>query len=386
MSRKSLLVIALIAGLFSLSCLPASAQTGPRRQGSVTVAKPRKATEAETTQPAETKPEETQGEIPSEFRKRKEQLPEDIPTFRADVWTVNVDVAVVDDNGRFIPNIPEQYFRIFEDGVPQKIKTFEVGQAPMTVALVIEFSNLFQTFWSETWYQTLYAAYGFVENLGPEDYVAVVAYDLRPEILTDFTQNRQEIYGALQRLRIAAYREANLFDAVTFVAERMTDIEGRKAIVLISSGMDTFSKITFDDARKILQRSGVPIYAIGLMQALREWLDARGYLGPMARMDFLMADNFLRTFAKETGGMAFFPRFYGEFPGIFQAISESLRNRYFITYTPTNQNRDGKFRKIEVKLIDPQSGKELRITTPKGKRIKYEIIARRGYYAPKPVE
>ena len=100
----------------------------------------------------------------------------------------------------------------------------------------------------------------------------------------------------------------------------MKEIEGRKAIVLISTGIDTFSKLTFDKTRKSLQESGVPIYAIGLMQTLRELIDARGDMGAIQRLDFLQADNTLRTFTKETGGMAFFPRFYGEFPSIFGSI------------------------------------------------------------------
>src|SRR5918912_1586308 len=117
--------------------------------------------------------------------------------------------------------------------------------------------------------------------------------------------------------------------------------------------MDTFSKLTFDKTRKKLQEAAVPIYAIGLMQALREYYDARGAMGSIARLDFLQADNQMRTFAKETGGMSFFPRFYGEFPGIFRAISDSLRNQYTLAYIPTNTARDGKFRKIKVELVNP---------------------------------
>ena len=141
------------------------------------------------------------------------------------------------------------------------------------MALVIEFSNLFQQYWSYAWYQTLQAAFGFVSTLKPEDYVAVVAYDMKPEILSDFTTDRSKTQEALQRLNIPAFSEANLFDAVTDTADRMSGIEGRKAIVLIASGIDTFSKITYDQCRKSLQESGVPIYAIGLMQTMREMYD-----------------------------------------------------------------------------------------------------------------
>jgi VWFA-related protein len=166
----------------------------------------------------------------------------------------------------------------------------------------------------------------------------------------------------------------------------MSEIEGRKAIVLLSTGVDTFSKLTFDKTRKALQNAGVPIYGIGLMQTYRELMDAYGAMGPIARLDFLQADNQMRTFAKETGGMSFFPRFYGEFPGIFQSISASLRNQYTITYNPTNQTRDGKFRKIKVELVNPATNEPLRVVDQKGKPIKYMIIAKQGYTAPREVE
>jgi VWFA-related protein len=190
----------------------------------------------------------------------------------------------------------------------------------------------------------------------------------------------------MQRLRIAAYSESNLYDALTDTAERMSEIEGRKAIVLIASGVDTFSKLTFDQTRKKIQQAGVPIYAIGIMQALREWLDARGYMGGIQRLDFLQADNQMRTFARESGGQSYFPRFYGEFPSIFGAISNALRNQYTITYSPSNQARDGKYRNIKVELVNPATGEPLRITDQKNKPIKYAIMAKKGYTAPREVE
>ncbi len=333
---------------------------------------------APSTQPVELPPVET--------RKRRAGPEEGQPLFTADTNIVTVDVAVIDKNGNFIPNIPQGNFQIAEDGVPQKVLQFGHSEAPMTVALVIEFSNLYQQYWSESWYQTLTAAYGFVETLDPEDWVAVVAYDLKPEILSDFTQNRRETHEAMQRLRIAAYSESNLFDALTETIIRMKDIEGRKAIVLIASGVDTFSKLTFGKARRIIQDGGVTVYAVGLMQALRMWYDSRGYMGPIARLDFLQADNQMRTFAKETGGMSFFPRFYGEFPSIFRAIHYSMRNQYSMTYSPTNTKRDGKWRKIKVRLVDPNNNKDLRIVNKKGKSMKYQIMAKNGYTAPREVE
>jgi VWFA-related protein len=216
--------------------------------------------------------------------------------------------------------------------------------------------------------------------------VAIVAYDMRSEILCDFTADKQEAMEAMRRLQFPGMSEANLFDALTDTAQRMSGIEGRKAIVLISSGIDTFSKLTFDKARKIMQEAGVPVYAIGLMQALRIYYEASGSMSPIQQLDFLQADNEMNTFARETGGMAFFPRFYGEFPGIYHMIQDSLRHQYVLTYSPANQARDGKFRKIKVELVNPATGEALPMKDEKGKPIKYQIIAKNGYTAPREVE
>jgi len=356
---------------FTLCFLPA--QQGPTRQGGETVARPKKDAGADT----------DTGKIPSQYPK-KQQTVGSVPTYRADVTAVSLGVSVLDNKGRFIPNIPRGNFRVLEDNVPQPVTAFEMGEAPMTVCLVIEFSNLFQQYYTETWYQTLSASYGFLETLKAEDYVAVVAYDMRPEMLSDFSTDKSQAAAAMKRLNFAAYSEANLYDALVDTADRMSGIEGRKAIVLISSGIDTFSKLTFDKTRKSLQDAGVPIYALGLMQALRQMADA--YMGPIARLDFLQADNQLRTFAKETGGQAFFPRFYGEFPSIFRAVSEALRGQYALSYQPTNTTRDGKFRKIKVELVNPATNEPLRVQDENGKPIKYTVIAKSGYTAPREVE
>lgn len=372
-----------VLALASLTLPETYAQQGPVTQGSETVAKPkRKPDSSETDAAAPANPDS--GKIPSKFDKKN--IPQGVPVFHTDALTVSVDVAVLDNKGHFIPKIPKGNFRILEDNVPQQVAGYSVGQAPMTITMVVEFSNLFQQFYSQAWFQTLQAAYGFVQTLTPEDYVAVVAYDIKPEILSDFSTNRQDTYEALQRMRIAAWSEANLYDALVDTAQRMQDIEGRKAILLISSGIDTFSKLTYDKTRRAIQDAGVPIYAFGLMQAMREMADASGMMGSIQRLDFLQADNQMRTFAKESGGMAFFPRFYGEFPGIFQAISQAMRNQYVLSYTPSNQEHDGKFRKIKVELVNPETNEPLRVVDEKGKPIKYQIQAKAGYTAPRPVE
>lgn len=371
--------------VLALGVTPVAApQSGPQTGSTETVARPRPQGEA----PQQAEPEEDLPPIPSEYNRRDQPVvPADAPVFRADVTTVTVDVAVVDNQGRFIPGIPQGNFRVLEDKVPQKITGFSVGdEAPMTVCLLIEFNAQYQQYWSETWYQTLTAAHGFLDTLKDEDYIAAVAFDMKTEILIDFTTDKRKARAALGTLQIPGFRESNLFDALVDMAERMSDIEGRKAIVVIASGMDTFSKINFGETRRRLQVAGVPIYAIGLMQALRDYYDSRGYLGPIQRMDFLQADNQLRTFAKETGGTAFFPKFYGEFPSIFASIADGLRNQYTLTYNPSNQAKDGEFRRIQVDLVNPETGENLRIVDQNNRSLRYRIIAKDGYRAPREVE
>jgi Ca-activated chloride channel family protein len=352
---------------------------GPLKEPGSTVARPRKS--------ADSKPgnEEELPKIPSKLKKDP-QLNKggEVVQFKADVDIVTLDVAVIDNKGHFIPGIPAGNFRVLEDNVPQQIRKVDMGEAPMTIAMVIEFSNRFQRYYSYAWFQTLQLAWGFAESLKPEDYAAIVAYDMRSEILTDFTTDKAKIREGLDRLKIAAFSEANMFDAVTDTAERMSEIEGRKAILLITSGIDTFSKITYDQTRKKLQEAGVPIYSIGIMQMQREMADA--YMSGPQRMDFLQADNELRTFAKETGGAAYFPKFEGEYGQIFQMLHQALRNQYVLTYQPSNTKHDGAFRKIKVELVNPATNEPLPVKDEKGKPIKYQIVTKNGYKAPRPVE
>jgi Ca-activated chloride channel homolog len=365
---------------------------GPIGTGSETVARPRKTRDSQTA-PADAptaapKQEQaaplpaTADRVPSVFRKKGDAVGNDDPLFKSEANSVTVDVAIVNPKGQFIPGIPRGNFRILEDGVPQKVDSFAMGEAPMTVAVVVEFSNLWQSYYSQSWQDTLQALYGFMGTLKPDDTVAVVAYDIRPEILSDFSTDRRDAQEALSRLNIAAFSESNLFDALTFTAQRMSEIQERKAILLIASGQDTFSKLNYGETRKIMQRAGVPVYAISIGQALRIMYE--NYVGAIQRMDWLQADNQMRTFANETGGIAFFPRFAGELPNIMQQLQQALRSQYNFTYHPSNVSKDGTFRKIKVELI-AADGTPLKITD-KGKEVKYKIIAKPGYTAPREVE
>jgi len=136
-----------------------------------------------------------------------------------------------------------------------------------------------------------------------------------------------------------------------------------------------------------LQESGVPIYTISTLQISRIMLESSSGMGAqMMNMDFLQADNEMKTFSKESGGLSFFPRFPGEYPQIFRQIEQALREQYSLSYHPTNLAHDGKFRRIKVELVDPSTNQPLRVTDAKGKPMKYQIVAKAGYKAPREVD
>jgi VWFA-related protein len=317
---------------------------------------------------------------PPEKPKKIEGMPD--YSIRVAVPVVNLDVSVITKNGQFIPGLKKENFKIFEDGVPQTVSSFNQQEAPITAVLLVEFAS--------TNYQYLYdalnASYTFASGLKKDDWVAVVSYDMKPQILVDFTQDKRAILGALNTLRIPGFSERNLFDAVYDTLDRVDGIEGHKYVILVSSGRDTFSKINLDQImKKIKATQGVTIYAISIGRALREWMDAHGYAGGIQETDWLQADNQMNTFAKLTGGRAYFPRFEGELPEIFHDIASDIRNEYNIAYRPSNTKLDGTYRKLKVQLVGPD-GSPLKVKDQKGKDVKYEIIAREGYTAKHQVE
>ena len=295
--------------------------------------------------------------------------PDDNFTLSVDIELINLDVVVTDKRGNFIPNLTQKNFRVYEDKVEQKVTNFSPTMAPLTIVILVEFANTL-AFWYD---DVVTPTAGFIQMLRPEDWAALVAYDLRPEILSDFTQDKRELYAGLNRMRIPGFSETNLFDALKDTLDRLEEVDGKKAVLLIGTGVDTFSKITFDTMLKRVNTTNVVIYCIGMMQFLREYMDARGYLAPEDRLTYLQADNQLNTFAKRTGGKAWFPRFMGEYPNILQQVGVELRNQYSMGYQSTNANKDGKFRKIKVEVVD-ESGTVVKTVVTRAKE---------GYQAPK---
>jgi len=307
--------------------------------------------------------------------------PQKPPEYRLSVKVpaVNVDVVVLDNNGNPIPGLKKENFRVFDQNVPQTVANFTSSEAPLTTVLLLEFSERGYGYFAAI---GRYWASDFVNHLLPQDWVALATYDMRPHIAVDFTQNKSAVSQAISELYFPGFNEANLFDAVLDMLDRLQDVQGKKSIVIVASGLDTFSKHTYDDVLKRVKETEVTIFAVGVDRPLRNWLEAHGMMGGAQSVSYLQAENQLNSIARMTGGTAWFPQFDGEIPGIFQQVAESLRSQYTLAYVPTNVPQDGKFHKIKVELVGP-NGQPATLINQKGKKIKYRVLAREGYVAPK---
>ncbi len=323
---------------------------------------------------------------PPEKPKKIEGMPD--YSIRVDVPLVQVPVMVTTKEGQFISSLKKENFRISEDGTAQTISSFTISDAPITAVLLVEFAAGDYYFMNDI----LHASYSFVSTLKKDDWLAVISYDMKPYILADFTQDKQQAYGALNQLRIPGFAETNLFDALYDTLDRMDRIEGHKYVILVTTGVDTFSKLNLDQiTKKIKATKDVTIFPVSVGWAIREYFEAHGMAAPhgmgipVGQMDYLQADNEMNTFAHLTGGRAYFPRFQAEFPEIFHEIGGDIRNQYSIAYHPTNPKLDGTYRKLKVEVVAPEGG-PLKIKDQKGKDVKYLIIAREGYTAKHTVE
>lgn len=329
----------------------------------------------------------------------KNAIPDDDPlTIKTNL--VNVDATVYQKkSGQIIAGLTKDNFAIFEDGVKKDITNFSTPEAPITVTVVVEYSK-----WSSYLggaqgggfdpgkYEVVRPVAVFLQQFlkPPDDYASVIAFDIRPTPLTDFTNDPRRLNQVITLLvrNSPAFRENNLFDSVKFALvggkgdavvledskERtaeyggMVDVQAkRRAIVLVASGINTFSKTNYDEVRKVIQQSGIPIYVIGTGNMFFKMYES--YLPPTdsitgapGRLTFLQADNTLKTFAKESGG-AYYPiTFESEIPNAFQGITALLRNQYSLGFEPgevvasSEGNKKQKKRKLEVRVDVDKDG------------------------------
>src|ERR1700734_3409171 len=223
---------------------------------------------------------------------------------------VNIDAVVTDQEGDILTNLKKENFRVLDNNQPQQISNFAPSEAPITIVVLMEFSQLGGEWFA---YQAKTWAYSFLGHLTDKDYVALKTFDLRTHVLVDFTRNKQEVAQAVAGLYFPDFHEANLFDALLETLDELRNVKGKKSILLLASGYDTFSKHTLDQTLKRVKESDTPIYSVGMAEELQ----VRNPRGDS--VNYLQAKNQLTTFAEMTGGYAWFPRFQGEMNEIFSS-------------------------------------------------------------------
>lgn len=399
----SLVLLVLSALMLSVSGELVFAQS--RRQ-------PPAGTEKKNKRPEPKKDGETQEPLPADLV----GTPKDADKITVTTQRVNVDAVVyTKKGGQIVAGLKKENFALFVDDKPVEITNFATPEAPITVVMVVEYSKWAEAFgyygsggFDPGTFEVIRPTAMFLTQFikPPDDYVSVVAYDMRPTPLTDFTNDPGRINAVINLLlrNYPAFRESNMFDALKFTLvggkgdtvalddrtdQRWAEYSGlvsvqgrRRAVILIASGIDTFSKINYGEARKVLQSAGIPVYIIGTGNLFfKKYGDMLGPLddlsGGPGRMTFLQADNTLKTFAKETGGAYYPVTFPGELPKVLHSINSLLRSQYSLAFNPGDL-RDGKSHKIRVSIdVDEDGNYDDKA---------YVIQARQVFHAPKPEE
>jgi Ca-activated chloride channel family protein len=281
----------------------------------------------------------------------------DAQRFKAGIEVVSLNVTVTDPSGRFVRDLEQADFEVYEDGVKQDITYFSRIQQPIALAILLDTSASME----DKLALAQEAASGFARRLRKEDLAEVIDFDSRVQILQTFTNDRDALEKAIRSTMAdgstAIYHAiyVSLKELKKVKAESPSDIR-RQAIVVLSDGEDTSSILGYDEVEDLAKRSETAIYTIGLRASD---LTARG---------FKEAEYVMRQFAQQTGGRAFFPQNAAELPRIYDQISDELASQYAIAYTSKNMRRDGLWRRVVVRAARPN-------VTARTKQ---------GYYAPSP--
>lgn len=263
---------------------------------------------------------------------------------RSGVELVSLNVTVTDGGGKYITDLSEQEFEVFEDGAKQKLTFFSRTQQPISLALLLDTSASMD----ERMGIAQEAAIGFARQLRKEDQAEVIDFDSQVRILQAFSNDAATLEKAIRQT--TPNGSTSLYNAIYISLKELKKVRAavssdirRQAIVLLSDGDDTSSLIAFEEVLDLAKRSETAIYAIGLRQ------------GEIARREFKEAEFVLKQLANETGGRAYFVTDARELPKIYQTIWDELSSQYALAYASANPKRDGAWRRIQVRLLRPNT-------------------------------
>ena len=266
------------------------------------------------------------------------------PAFRSAIDVVSMNVTVTDSTNKYITDLTEKDFEIFEDGVKQELTLFNRTNLPVALSLLIDTSSSME----DRMATAQDAAIGFVRKLRPTDLGEVIGFDSRAEVLQKFTSSTAELEQAIRKTVAGGSTSLNNAIYISLKGLKKIPIKQeeeirRQAIILLSDGEDTSSLVTFEDVLDLARRSETAIYAIGLME------DSAGGQSK----GFREATYALRQLTNDTGGRAFFPADIKSLASVYGQIYDELSSQYTIGYTSKNPRRDGAWRRLVVRINRP---------------------------------
>jgi Ca-activated chloride channel family protein len=282
-----------------------------------------------------------QQERPAEPARRQEEQPRDEDVVKLGTDLVLLNISVVDTNNNPVMDLKQSDFEVLEDKVPQKIDFFTRDEVPVSLVLTIDTSGSMRPKLDTV----IKAATNLVKDSKPNDELAVIEFKDQPELLEEFTSNTTDVIDTLQGL--IASRQTAMLDALYLAADYASK-EGknrRKAVVMVSDGLDADSYYKFEEVVDHLRETDVQVYLVGFTNDLEKgggWVFSKS---PKEK-----AEKLLNRIASETGGRAFYPKELADVHTIAQQISTDLRTQYLVGYYPTNSKKDGTFRAVKVNV------------------------------------
>lgn len=291
---------------------------------------------------------------------------------------VKMTVAVEDPRGDFIRTLRPENFAVFEDGRLQERISVEIEHAPVSLAVLVEGGGRYREIANVVNIEVPSIANVLRETVIPGDRIAVFSYANAVSTLVDFDDSGDPLDVLFSQFRVPGFSESNLLDSLSDVLGRMRTVHGRKALLLISSGIDSFSHASVDDAIAAARRSDTPVYTIGLAGIVRE--TAVNGPGPLSKLDWRRASTQLETLARMTGGRSYPRDAYLNAEAIFDDLMEYLRVRYVITYSASSPGAQTSIRSVRVTLLSSGSAhKSLRMTDAAGRPLATRVSVEASY-------
>jgi len=271
-----------------------------------------------------------------------------------EVGLVTVPVTVRKQGGGFVKGLPQNAFRILEDGVEQEIVLFAQEGVPTRIAIVLDSSGSVRSEWGSIKYSTR----KFVEHLKPEDQFALVTFNVETRLKMDWGNKSDRLDAVLTS--VYCKDNTNLWDTIWVVSnEVFRDVSEKKAMIIMTDGLDNASSVSYKEALDAAVRSEAAAYVVSKTEAVRQMIlyeqAAAGYYRSIPADVFVQADLALRKLAYETGGRVLYPNSFGQLDNIYAEVDEELRNQYTLGYVSTNKLKDGTYRRIQVAVASPDA-------------------------------